>query len=344
MSKTILFALMIAPVVLASTAVNDFGFDVLRELRTGMPTENVVFSPFSISSAFSLLYFGAKGDTRAEIEEAFGFQNGNVPRSLLETAKNFEENANPSGPTVDIANRAYIDDGFRVLDSYETAVGKDAFRVVDFADETASRDEINDFVDMVTQGLIKDLIPMGFITPATQAVLVNAIYFKATWAKVFNKEDTSKSEFRGPGGSSETDFMSIRDETFPSKNVPQLDGRILQLPYEGDRFSMFILLPNTDDGFANAEVGLTSKLDLFENLTPTKFSEVKIPKWELEQSVETLKKYLMNLGVRIVFTEQADLSGLSDVDSLAVSDVVHKAKIIVDEQVGENQTNQMLMG
>ncbi|GMH44344.1 hypothetical protein BSKO_12278 [Bryopsis sp. KO-2023] len=322
-----------APVGSTSAAVNDFGFDVLRELRKGMPAENVVFSPFSISSAFSLLYFGTKGATRTEIEQAFGFQNGVVPRALLETARRFGGNATPSsGPTVNIANRAYIDDGFRVLDSYRTAVGTDAFRVVDFANAMASKDEINDFVDMLTRGLIKDLIPDGFITPSTQAVLVNAIYFKAMWVKAFNKDDTRKSEFRGTGGSSMTDFMSIRGETFPTKNVPQLDGRMLQLPYEGDRFSMFILLPNTDGGFSKAEAGLTSSLNLFKNLTPTKFALVKIPKWELEQSMKMLKNYLMALGVKAAFSGQADLSGLSDVGSLSVSDVVHRAKIIVDEE------------
>lgn len=313
--------------------MNSFGFNVLRELRKGLPSDNVIFSPFSISSAFALLYFGAKGATRTEIERAFGFQNGVVPRALLDTARVFGGmGSNPSGATVNIANRVYIDDGFTVLDSYRTAVGADSFRVVDFANEVASRTEINDFVDMLTRGLIKDLIPRGFITPDTQAVLVNAIYFKAMWVKAFNKDNTRREQFRGVGGSTMTDFMSLRGETFPTKNVPELDSRMIQLPYEGDRFSMFILLPNTDGGFSKAEAGLSSSLNLFDNLTPTKFSLVKIPKWELEQTLEMLKRYLMALGVQTAFTGRADLTGLSNAGPLAVSDVVHKAKIIVDEE------------
>ncbi|GMH34933.1 hypothetical protein BSKO_02794 [Bryopsis sp. KO-2023] len=343
----LIFALIVASIVPISTAVNDFGFNLMRELRKEMPTENLVFSPFSISSTFSLLYFGTKGATRTEIEAAFGFQcrrgnnlipvctnqNGDIPRALLQTARRSGENPDAGGPIVDVANRAYIDNGFTVLDSYKAAVGGDSFRVVDFANEVASRNEINEFVEMLTRGLIKDLIPMGAITADVQAMLVNAIYFKAKWAKPFKKENTAKSEFRGPRGTSKTDFMSTGFEIFPFKHVPQLDARILQLPYEGGRFSMFILLPNTDDGFSKAESDLRSSLDLFQDLTETFFVSVKIPKWEIEQSMDMLKTHLMDLGVRILFTpEQADLSGLSDAGSLVVSDVVHKAKIIVDEE------------
>ncbi|GMH34865.1 hypothetical protein BSKO_02726 [Bryopsis sp. KO-2023] len=44
-------------------------------------------------------------------------------------------------------------------DSNRAAVGMDAFRVVDFKNEMALREEINDFVHSLTRGLIKDLMP-----------------------------------------------------------------------------------------------------------------------------------------------------------------------------------------
>lgn len=55
-------------------AVNSLGFNLLNELRKRQPGTNVVFSPLSISAAFSLLFFGARGTTRTEIESVFGFQ------------------------------------------------------------------------------------------------------------------------------------------------------------------------------------------------------------------------------------------------------------------------------
>lgn len=58
-------------------AINLLGVNLLREARTADgPEINLVYSPLSISAAFSLLHLGAKGSTKAELEEIFGFEVG----------------------------------------------------------------------------------------------------------------------------------------------------------------------------------------------------------------------------------------------------------------------------
>ncbi len=58
-----------------------------------------------------------------------------------------------------------------------------------------ARTEINDWVDHKTKGKITDLIQPGVLNPATQLVLVNAIYFKGQWAKEFAKHNTTECAF-----------------------------------------------------------------------------------------------------------------------------------------------------
>ncbi|MEI4927218.1 serpin family protein, partial [Klebsiella pneumoniae] len=43
--------------------------------------------------------------------------------------------------------------------------------------------------------------------------------------------------------------MMYREETFPFRDIPECNLKVLELPYEKEELSMFILLPNeTQDG------------------------------------------------------------------------------------------------
>ena len=52
--------------------------------------------------------------------------------------------------------------------------------------------EINEWVEKQTMNKIKDLVKPESLNALTTLVLVNAIYFKADWAKKFNKRLTNK--------------------------------------------------------------------------------------------------------------------------------------------------------
>lgn len=84
------------------------------------------------------------------------YQGGVVPGQLKDKAGVFGEGSNQIAT---IANRAYIDQGFQVLEAYRQAVGESNFRSTNFAASAAAQQEINAWVDSVTRGLIKNLIP-----------------------------------------------------------------------------------------------------------------------------------------------------------------------------------------
>ncbi|KAH9374891.1 hypothetical protein HPB48_000754 [Haemaphysalis longicornis] len=56
-----------------------------------------------------------------------------------------------------------------------------------------------------------------------------------------------------------------------------------------------------------------------------------LPKFKLEQTIN-LKKILQSLGIKDIFGPEADLSGMSEVGGLVVSEVYHKAFVEVNEE------------
>lgn len=112
---------------------------------------------------------------------------------------------------------------------------------------------------------------------------------------------------------------------------------MLELPYIGDRFSMFIVLPNSDNGYVEVEKNLgMGGVRLFTGLYPVTYSYVQIPKWAFEQTMSSLKSILHTLGVSSAFSEDADFSRITLTEEVYISEVIHKAKINVDEEVSQS--------
>lgn len=68
---------------------------------------------------------------------------------------------------------------------------------VDFSEPENRRAEINAFVEEVTNGFIKDLLPAGSISPSTNVILANAAFFKGLWVTQFDKAETKTKTFKG---------------------------------------------------------------------------------------------------------------------------------------------------
>ena len=83
--------------------------------------------------------------------------------------------------------------------------------LVDFANATEqARLTINGWVEDVTRGRIRDLIPLGALDAAlTRLVLTNARYFKGSWEEPFESSQTHDEPFKLARGS-ETDVPMMR--------------------------------------------------------------------------------------------------------------------------------------
>ena len=242
--------------------------------------------------------------------------------------------------TLSIANRVFATMGLKLLESYKSDslnyYGSET-ELLDFVQDTeGSRKRINTWVEQQTNNKIKDLIPSGALNPASVVVLTNAIYFKGDWALKFKASNTKKREFHLTESKSEMiDMMHMEKEKWLSGTSDKWDCKMLQLPYKGKRISMMIILPNQIDGLGKVEANLS--LGMFTEMRSQMYEDdaiVALPKFKMESSFE-LEKVLPQMGIIEIFSpKKADFDRMvaDHPDNIAVSKVIHKAFVEVNEE------------
>ncbi|XP_075897468.1 leukocyte elastase inhibitor-like [Nelusetta ayraudi] len=328
-----------SPLSKANTA---FALDVLTKLSDEDKTKNVFFSPFSISSALAMALLGARGNTAQQMSERLKAKarQDDVSAGFKELLSELNK---PGAPyALSAANRLYGEQSFHFLKEYLENISKyyGELESVNFKSGfEAARLNINSWVEQQTQGKIKDLLANGVLDSMTKLVLVNAVYFKGTWERIFEESNTSEAEFRMNKNDKKHVKMMFQEARFPFTFVPQVNCQILELPYKGRDLSMFIFLPQEaadgTTGLEKLEAELTYE-NFVEWTQPTRMDvvkvQVKMPRFKMEEEYG-LKDVLVSMGMVDAFSASlSDFTGMSPDHSLTLSDVVHKAYVEVNEK------------
>lgn len=242
----------------------------------------------------------------------------------------------PKNSSVSLANRIYLDRAVSVKSRYADAIGRRNFRRVNFVKlSEKARKGINRWVRRHTGGFIKHLLSSGSIDASTVLVIVNALYFQGTWARPFPVKATSDRIFKGIHGRERVPFMQLSDVTLGYKRIKELDGSMVILPYKRDGYSMYVFIPNKRNGWKKAEAAFPKYTgSIFDTgFSSQSISIFRMPKWEMETELSKLVEMLTALGLPNTLSSKANFNGISDKTPIAVSDVIHKAKIVVDEKV-----------
>lgn len=291
---------------------------------------NLFFSPHSISSAFSLVYHGARGNTADQMAKALSYppsDSGTVAGMLAGLAK-----SNDEGVRISVANSAWIQKEYAVLDEYVQKLDA-AIRRMDFAGPGAA-EEINAWVSEHTNGLIRDLIPPGVLDCLTRLVLVNAIYFKGLWTSPFDEKRTHDADFHNLDGSISGIRMMFRKGDYRYTHNSEYDAAFL--PYgnrnAGSRARMLVIVPND---FVEFSQTLDScKLAKICGQCHSHEINLFLPRFKTEHTAEISKK-MMELGMTDAFSSDpavVDFSGISGERDLYISAVLHKALVDVTEE------------
>ncbi|NWI70879.1 ZPI inhibitor, partial [Todus mexicanus] len=106
---------------------------------------------------------------------------------------------------------------------------------------------------------------------------------------------------------------------------------VIKLPYKGKAY-MLVVIPEKEGDYISLEDHLTMELvESWLGNMKTRKADISFPKFKLEQKYK-MKKLLHSLGIKNLFTHTADLSHLTSHEYVAVSQVVQKAVIEVDEE------------
>jgi len=202
---------------------------------------------------------------------------------------------------------------------------------LDYAGDTeAARRTINNWVEAKTNHKITDLIKRGVLDSTTRLVLANAIYFKGDWADQFDPKLTTDQPFHLATGKDVTCQLMTRKGNYPYAETPDL--QVAELPYAGGDLSMMVLLPRTVGGLTALENEFTeAKLTEWTKALRTREILVSLPRFKLTCEF-SLGKTLAAMGMPDAFTGKADFSGMDGTHSLAISEVVHKAYVDVNEE------------
>jgi serpin B len=313
----------------AVDASNIFAFDLYARYSAG--EDNLFYSPYSISTALSMTYEGARGQTAEEMRSVFHWDEDDRTRRSG-AAKVFNLlNARDRPYTLQAANALWMQVGYPFKEDYVT-VTKDSYggeaNSIDFAKLTEAVETINGWIEERTNDKIKDMFDESSLRDA-RLVLTNAIYFKGDWAMQFDAEQTRKEVFHVALDSTvEVDMMRLWDEDF--NYTENAEAQVLELPYSGGDLSMIIILPKGNDIHEVEDTLTAAKLrEWLSDLRPTAM-DVNLPKFKLETKYD-MDEDLAAMGMPTAFTGGADFSGMSD-SGLFISKVIHQAYVDVNEE------------
>ena len=307
-----------------------FAGRLLALLARTQPT--LALSPFSISEALSMAFAGARGSTAEQIARALDFR---LPLPRLAAAFNVQTRslaeANTRGATLEIANALFGQSGENFRQPFLATLARDygaGMRAVDFSNPAAVA-QINGWVSDHTAGNIPRLLSPGDLNSLTKLVLVDAVYLDAKWLSPFQRQNTHPDTFRAPGAAIRVSTMH-QNGTFAYRSG---DGyQALELPYQGGRLVLDILLPSQRHLQALlARIAASGPLRLLDGLKP-RYVAVALPKFQLRTQLG-LNGPLASMGMPLAFQPgRADLSGIAGPPGyLYIQHVIHAAYIDVDE-------------
>lgn len=280
--------------------------------------ENLVISPYSAGVALSMLAEGAEGQTKAEFNSALN--------DCIFKAENLGGN---DSVIVNSVNSLWVDDDFSVRNRYVSLLQKDfdaLATTLNFADPSTVQ-AINNWCSEHTNGKIKDII--NKLGPGDVMVLANALYFNAPWLDPFDEALTSKADFYGSNGKTQVNMMSRRGYM----NYAEYEGcQLVELPYEGGRYSMYVLLPSEglDVNKVIPYLGEKAYDAAIASLQPKEVL-LRFPKAKVETSL-LLNETLQSMGIKTAFTSAADFKGIAEMGPLVLDQVKQKCFVEISEK------------
>jgi len=318
----------------------EFACDLYGQLKDA--DGNLFFSPFSISTALTSVYAGAREQTAEQMAKTLRIPEIYTnPRSYLEAElygwllDQLNDPNRSDAYQLSVANALWAQKDFPFCEQF-ISINQQYYNArlenVDFIKQAEqARQTINQWVEEQTQDKIKDLMPPGSIDAMTRLVLTNAIYFKGQWAEQFDKKMTADMPFFVSAEKKIAAPLMMLKERF---KYAELDtSQIVELPYVDDELSMVVLLPKEKGALSKLEAQLTAEnLAAWQGQMHKKEVVVYLPRFKMTSQF-SLPKILAQMGMPDAFDiGKADFSGMTDAGGLFISDVLHKAFVEVNEE------------
>ncbi|NXH90451.1 SERP3 protein, partial [Edolisoma coerulescens] len=320
----------------------EFAISLYRHVSEAENRTNLVVSPASVAGSLELLQFGAQGNTFTELQDALGYSiHGNVLlKMLIDFLHTVDEAVTDSiqGTVVQLGCSLFVGVGVQLSPDF-------AARAARWANSSLLQNNLTDPNTTHTQewitpdpadGNVHGMTLESAGSSLSQVTLVSTLYFRSMWQNKFSFMDTQMLPFTTPEGSTlkvptmhhtaEVNYGQFQTAAFEAFSV-------VELPYLGEKLSMFLVLPSHKrTPLSQIESHLSAKtITLWANSLKRTKMDIFLPRFSI-QSLFDLKTVFSALGIRDAFDPiTANFKGISEQDSLYISEAIHKAEIEVTE-------------
>ncbi|XWV25564.1 hypothetical protein QJ856_gp0190 [Tupanvirus deep ocean] len=283
-----------------------------------------IISPLSISFLLSLVHLAALGNTNRQLTNVLGYKYSSDELKRVHTLFNND--------VMKMTNALIINKKIHVNKEYLELVDDMAeIHNDDFHNSKLIATKVNNYIENNTNGMIKNVVQQSDISTDTIFVLINTIYFKASWQHKFNVRNTTKMKFHKTEGNM-VDMMHQKNyfNYYENKSV-----QVVEMPYDEKDYVMGVVLPRMyleENGldYSINNVPQFSKQEINEFINNLEFTEVElyIPKFTHRKKYDIVP-ILKKMGLIDVFGVNAELDIMAK--DAFISKIIHEAVVIVDE-------------
>jgi serpin B len=374
-----------ARVTLLSRAYNAAGQQLFGQFAAS--PGNIVFSPYSVGTAMSMLISGARGDTASEMMRALSMRMAAdaidaANAEMLSILNGYDQSAAPpvcpprttvngsnceSRPGGDLMNQCQpglrlvgnrcvgpgatpasarflaanalmlLKRGDLISADYVTGL-KSKYAAEVFKD--VSLGDVNDWVARKTEGKIERMLDQ--IDPDSAATLLNAVYFKARWASVFDPKLTKDEPFNLTR--SQKADVALMNQVGSFSLVSRGGYQAVRLSYEVPELGLVIVLPDDIEGVGaiGRRLGANELVELFAALRDGRAKKpvaLALPRFNAKYKADLAAPF-RQAGIAKAFDpNSADFSGMTGRPAgqgqFHIGEIVHRAVIDVAEESTE---------
>lgn len=310
-----------------ASAENVFAVKWFQQCVSEKKEENAVCSPLNTYFLAGSLLLGSDGKTLEEWQTVLGETH---PREVWQEILQQRQRTLRNARLLKMAHSVWVQEDYPVKSTYIESLWNALsaeVRNVNFGKKEI-RKEINGWFEQKTDGKIPQMLES--LSPETKLLVANALVFQGKWKKAFDPEETRKGYFTNLHGKESRVSMMQQTRHF---NYYQGKGfQWLEMPYQGEDFSMVLLLPESWSRFQTFEKKLTAEfLEECASKGSLEEVDVRIPSFAMECQWDVIRT-LKEMGVRDSFTTTADFGPISEANDLMISGVRQKVVLKVDEK------------
>jgi serine protease inhibitor len=319
-------------------AVISYSWNLFQKTKS----PNFGLSPLSSQLLLAYLTKVAEGETLTQIKD--GIKNVNLENLSLKVGS-ISNKGKQSRNSLAIKTAFFVDKSVTVKEEFHS--NANTFNIgmlsADFEKPEIAIAEINRWVTDVTNNLIQEAISPSSDTRGTKLIMINAITFNGKWKKGFTERKPRLFEI-APQQKKMVNCMNQR--VHMNSGVEALSDELqvswVEIPYDSDEYSMFILMPKqrfqldamiqlmTKDNFKNITTNYISKYQRYEYNEYKKLVNLTMPVFNLKTTVP-LRYPLSALGISDLFNEKAQLPNFAEGEQLKVDGVLQSIVMDVNE-------------